>query len=125
MTQFDPISDATPADLESLKGAELTTVTVWKFGVSLKFGDELGTLTVESNAEFRSQGRTELYNQELIVAFGARVLSLVGRCVVDVARGEDKTLSLDFDEGTRLTIRPDVSGYESYQLDFAGRLMIG
>jgi hypothetical protein len=110
MTTDNPMPIATAADLDSFKGAELTSVTVWKFGVSLTFNDEPCVITVESNAEFQSQGRTESYNQEIIVAFGARVLSLVGRCVTDLETAEDKTFALSFDDGSRLTLRPDGSG---------------
>jgi hypothetical protein len=39
---------------------------VWKYGVSLGFNDEPLTITVESNAEFQSEGRTEIFSQEII-----------------------------------------------------------
>ena len=84
MTADDPISAASLSDLESFKGAELTGVTVWKFGVTLSFNNEPRSITIESNVEFRSQGRTEAYNQEIIVAFGARILSLMNRHVVEL-----------------------------------------
>jgi hypothetical protein len=113
-TSGKPVPSASPTDLASLKGAELTTVIVWKFGVSLRFNDQPLTITVENNAEFQSRGRTEIYNQEIIVAFGARVLSLVGHRVVDVFADEGKTLALGFDDGSTLTVQPDRSRYESY-----------
>ncbi len=74
MSADDPIPTASLADLESFKAAELTSVMVWKFGVTLAFNNEPRTVTVESSVEFRSQGRTEIYNQEIIVAFGARIV---------------------------------------------------
>jgi hypothetical protein len=114
MTANDPISIASLADLESFKAAELTGVTVWKFGVALSFNNEPRSITIESNVEFRSQGRTEVYNQEIIVAFGARILSLMNRHVVELRTTEDKILSFEFDEGSMLTLRPDDTGYESY-----------
>lgn len=117
MTADDPIPAASLADLESFKGAELTSVNVWKFGVTLVFNDEARTVTVESGIEFRSQGRTEVYNQEIIVAFGARILSLMGRHVVELKATEDKILSFEFDEGSVLTLRPDDTGYESYAIN--------
>jgi hypothetical protein len=60
----NPIPSATAADLASFKGAELTGVSVWKTGVTLSFNNEARTITIENNAEFRSHGRTETYNQD-------------------------------------------------------------
>jgi hypothetical protein len=117
MTADDPIPTASLSDLESFKAAELTSVMVWKFGVTLAFNNEPRTVTVESGIEFRSQGRTEVYNQEIIVAFGARVLSLMGRRVVELKATDDKILSFEFDEGSVLTLRPDDTGYESYSIN--------
>jgi hypothetical protein len=117
MTADDPISAASLADLESFKGAELTSVMVWKFGVTLSFNDEPRTITIENNIEFRSEGRTEVYNQEIIVAFGARILSLMNRRVIELRTSEDKILSFEFDDGSILTLRPDDTGYESYTVN--------
>lgn len=117
MSADDPIPVASLADLESFKAAELTSVMVWKFGVTLAFNNEPRTVTVESNVEFRSQGRTEIYNQEIIVAFGARILSLMGHRVVELKAPDDKILSFEFDEGSVLTLRPDDTGYESYSIN--------
>jgi hypothetical protein len=117
MTANDPVPMASLADLESFNGAELTSVTVWKFGVTLGFNDEPRTVTVESGIEFRSQGRTEVYNQEIIVAFGARILSLMNRRVVELRASEDKILSFEFDDGSTLTLRPDDTGTESYTVN--------
>jgi hypothetical protein len=117
MTADDPIPTASLADLESFKAAELTSVMVWKFGVTLAFNNEPRTVTVESGIEFRLQGRTEVYNQEIIVAFGARILSLMGRRVVELKATDDKILSFEFDEGSVLTLRPDDTGYESYSIN--------
>ena len=75
------------------------------------------SITIESGVEFRTQGRTEVYNQEIIVAFGARILSLMNRRVVELRAGEDKILSFEFDEGSVLTLRPDDTGYESYTVN--------
>ena len=126
MTTDSGIKLAAASDLQSFAGAELTGVTVWKFGATLAFNDEPRTITVESGAEFRSsQGRTELYNQEIIVAFGARVLSLMGRRVVGV-NAEGTVLALEFDEGSVLTLRPDSSGYESYTVNLPdGSTLVG
>src|SRR5262245_30333066 len=99
MTSDGEIRIAAAPELQSFVGAELTGVSVWKYGVTLSFNDEPRTITVEGTAEFRTQGRTESYNQEIIVAFGARVLSLIGRKVLDVNATEDKTFSLAFDDG--------------------------
>jgi hypothetical protein len=117
MTANDPISTASPSDLESFKGAELTNVMVWKFGVTLSFNNEPRTITIESGVEFRSHGRTEVYNQEIIVAFGARILSLMNRRIVELRASADKILSFEFDEGSMLTLRPDDTGYESYTVN--------
>ena len=117
MTANDPIPTASLSDLESFKGAELTGVTVWKFGVTLAFNDEPRTVTVESGIELRTQGRTEVYNQEIVVAFGARILSLMGRRVVELTATDDKILSFEFDEGSVLTLRPDGTGTESYSIN--------
>lgn len=117
MSADDPIPAASLADLESFKAAELTSVMVWKFGVTLAFNNEPRTVTVESNVEFRSQGRTEIYNQEIIVAFGARILSLMGHRVVELKATDDKILSFEFDEGSVLTLRPEDTGYESYSIN--------
>jgi hypothetical protein len=117
MSADDPIPIASLEDLESFKAAELTSVSVWKFGVTLVFNDEPRTITVESGIEFRSQGRTEVYNQEIIVAFGARILSLMGRRVVELKATDDKILSFEFDEGSVLTLRPDDTGTESYAIN--------
>ena len=90
MTAEGSIPFASVADLAILKGAELTGVYVWKHGVTLSFNNAPLTITVENNAEFQSQGRTEIFNQEIIIGFGARMLSLVGRCVSDFQPTEDK-----------------------------------
>jgi hypothetical protein len=126
MTMDNPIPSATAADLASFKGAELTGVSVWKTGVTLRFNNEARTITIENNAEFRSDGRTETYNQELIVALGARVLSLIARCAVEVQALEDRTFALTFDDGAILTLRPDGSGYECYTVNLPdGSIFVG
>ena len=117
MTANDPISIASLSDLESFKGAELTSIAVWKFGVTLAFNNEPRAITIESGVEFRSQGRIEVYHQEIIVAFGARILSLMNRRVVELRVTADKILSFEFDEGSVLTLRPDDTGYESYTVN--------
>jgi hypothetical protein len=122
----NPIPSATAADLASFKGAELTGVSVWKAGVTLSFNNEARTITIENNAEFRSHGRTETYNQELIVALGARVLSLMGHCAVEVKALEDRSLTLTFDDGAILALRPDGSGYECYTVNLPnGSIYVG
>src|ERR1041384_5803009 len=121
MTANDPSPTASLSDLESFKGAELTGVTVWKFGVTLAFNDEPRTVTVESGIELRTQGRTEVYNQEIVVAFGARILSLMGRRVVELTATDDKILSFEFDEGSVLTLRPDDTGTEGYNIHLPQR----
>lgn len=126
MTQFDLPPHASPADLAGFKGTELTRVNVWKFGVTLTFDDEPRTITIEGGAEFRAQGRTERYDQEIIVAFGARVLALLGRTVVDANATDDKVFSLAFDDGTLLTLQPDGSGYECYNVNLPdGSIFVG
>ena len=126
MTMDNPIPSATAADLASFKGAELTGVSVWKTGVTLSFNNEVRTITIENNAEFRSHGRTETYNQELIVALGARVLSLMGHCAVEVQALEDRSLTLTFDDGAILTLRPDGSVYECYTVNLPnGSIFVG
>jgi hypothetical protein len=126
MTMNSPIPEATPADLASFKGAELTGVSVWKNSVTLSFNHEARTITIENNAEFRSHARIETYNQELIVAFGARVLSLIGRSTVEVQALDDKTFALTFEDGAILTLRPDGSGYECYTINFPdGSIFVG
>jgi hypothetical protein len=120
--------------LAVLQGAELTGVFVWKYGVTLSFdnrpdGNADGTslsITVENNAEFRAQGRAEIYNQEVIVAFGARMLALVGFAVRDVNVTDGKTLTLAFEEGSALRLRPDSTGYESYTVNLPdGSIFVG
>ncbi len=126
MTDSAPIPLADAADLVIFKDAELTSVTVWKFGVTLTFNDDPLTITVENNAEFRSQGRLEVYNQEIIVGFGARILSLVGRHVADVQATDDEMLTLQFDDGSALALKPDQSGYESYTVNLPnGSIFVG
>ena len=114
MTGINAIPSASGADFACLQDAELTGVFVWKYGVTLSFNNQPLTITVESNAEFQAQGRAEIYKQEVIVAFGARMLSLVGFNVASVALDSDKSLTLSFSEGSRVTLRPDETGYESY-----------
>jgi hypothetical protein len=114
MSAKHPPSLAAASDLAIFKNAELTGVNVWKSGVSISFDDEPLSITVKSNAEFQTQGRTEIYSQEIITAFGARVLSLLGRHVTDVMATDDRMLVLSFDDGSKLTLRPDESGYECY-----------
>jgi hypothetical protein len=117
---------ASVTDLAILKDTELTSVTVWKHGVTLNFNDETLSITVENNAEFQVQGRTEIFNQEIIIGFGARMLALVGRRVSDIEATEDKIVALSFDDGTRLMLRPDNSGYESYTVNLPnGSIFVG
>jgi len=126
MTMDNPIPSATAADLASFKGAELTGVSVWKAGVTLSFNNEARTIVIENNAEFRSHGRAETYNQELIVALGARVLSLMGHRVVEVQALDDRSLTLTFDYSTILALRPDGSGYECYTVNLPdGSIFVG
>ena len=126
MTGTDPIRNASAADLACLQDAELTGVFVWKYGVTLSFNNQPLTITVESNAEFRAQGRAEIFQQEVIVAFGARMLSLLGYNVVGFAVADDKTLSLNFSDGSKVTLRPEETGYESYSVNLPdGSLFIG
>jgi hypothetical protein len=125
MTQFASIPRASANPLERFKGAELTTVMVWKFGVKLSFDDEPCTITIENNVEFASRGQTESYNQGVIVSFGAHVVSLIGCHIIDLQIAENKTLALNFDDGSILTVRPDMSGYESYQVSSPDGMLIG
>jgi hypothetical protein len=126
MTGLDPIPGASPADLKCLQNAELTGVNVWKHGVTLTFNNRPLTITIESNAEFQAQGRAEVFQQEVIVAFGARMLSLISLNVVEVSVSTGKTLTLLFSDGSRVTLRPDASGYESYSVNLPdGSLFIG
>ncbi|MGD9922803.1 MAG: hypothetical protein AB7V13_15400, partial [Pseudorhodoplanes sp.] len=67
-------------------------------------------------AEFQSQGRAEVYQHEVIVAFGARMLSLLGCNVVAIQVGSDRMLTLDFSDGATVRLRPDDTGYESYSV---------
>jgi hypothetical protein len=126
MAMNDPVPSAAAVDLASFKGAELTGVSVWKTGVTLSFNNEARTITIENNGEFRSHGRTETYNQELIVALGARILSLIGCRAVEVQVLDDKTFALTFDDGAILTLRPDGSGYECYTINLPdGSIFVG
>jgi hypothetical protein len=126
MTSTGEIRIAAAAELQSFVGAELTGVSVWKYGVALAFNDEPRSITVENGAEFRSQGRTEVYNQEIIVAFGARILSVMGRHVAKLTAADDKALVIEFDEGSVLTLRPDSSGYECYSVHLPdGSIFVG
>jgi hypothetical protein len=126
MTAEGSIPFASVADLAIFKDAELTNVSVWKHGVTLRFNDDPLTITVENNAEFQSQGRTEIFNQEIIIGFGARMLSLVGRRVSDMQATDDKTIALSFDDGAKLVLRPDDSGYESYTVNLPnGSIFVG
>ena len=126
MTQFDSPPHASPDDLASFKGAELTRVNVWKYGVTLTFDDAPRTITIEGGVELRAQGRIERYNQEIIVALGARVLALLGRSVVDAKATDEKVFSLAFDDGTLLTLQPDGSGYECYNVNLPdGSIFVG
>jgi hypothetical protein len=117
MTTEGSVPCARLADLAILNGAVLTSVLVWKWGVSLGFNDEPLTITVENNPGFRSRGRTENFSQEFITGFGARMLPLLGRRVSDVQVTEDKALTLSFDGSTKVMLRPDDSGYESYNVN--------
>lgn len=123
MTGIDPVPMASPAALSILQDTELTAVNVWKYGVTLKFNNQLLSITVESNAEVSAMGRVEVFQQEVIVAFGARMLTLIGFHVVGVAIGDDKVLTLSFSEGSKVTLRPDVSGYESYSVNLPDNSM--
>lgn len=126
MTAEGSIPFARAADLAILKDAELTGVSVWKHSVALGFNAGPLSITVENNAQLQSRGRTEIFNQEIIVGFGARMLSLVGRRVSDVQATEDKTIALSFDDGTRLVLRPDDSGYENYTVNLPdGSIFVG
>jgi hypothetical protein len=126
MTAEGSIPLAAATDLAVLEGAELTNVSVWKYGVTLRFNNEPLTITVENNAELQSLGRTEIFNQEIIVGFGARMLSLIGRCVSAMQATDDKTIALQFDDGSTLVLRPDASGYESYTVNLPnGSIFVG
>lgn len=126
MTGIGPFPTASAPDLGCLQDAELTGVLVWKYGVTLRFNDQPLTLTVESNAEFHTQGRVEVFQQEVIVAFGARVLALLGCTIVAFNVSSDKTLTLNFSDGSGVTLRPDATGFESYSVNFPdGTMFIG
>ena len=126
MTGINPIPGASASDLAILQDAELTSVNVWKHGVTLGFNNRPLTVTIESNAEFQAQGRAEVFQQEVIVAFGARMLSLIGCNVVEVGVTGDRVLSLIFSDGSKVTLRPDATGYESYSVNLPdGSLFIG
>ncbi|MET0445506.1 MAG: DUF6188 family protein [Pseudorhodoplanes sp.] len=122
----EPVFLTDSSALAMLQGTELTGVQVWKYGVALSFDNKPLTITIESNAEFRARGQTEIYNQEVIVAFGARMLSLVGQHVTTVGVTDGKVLALSFDEGSNLTLRPDSSGHESYSVNLPdGSIFVG
>jgi hypothetical protein len=123
MTGIDPVPMATPAALSILQDTELTAVNVWKYGVTLTFNNQLLTITVESNAEFSAPGRVEVFQQEVIVAFGARMLTLIGYHVVGVSIRDDKVLTLTFSDGSKVTLRPDASGHESYSINLPDNSM--
>ena len=122
MTSADPKPDIPRADPSIFKDAVLTSVMVWKYGVSLSFNDEPMAITIEGNAEIRSNGRSENHDAQGGIALGARLLELLDRKVVSVAYDEKaKALVLAFDGSVELTLRPDDTGYESYQINVPGR----
>lgn len=126
MTGIDAIPNASAVDLGCLQDAELTGVSVWKHGVTLGFNNGPLTITVESNAGFQAQGRTDVFQQEVIVAFGARMLSLLGYTIVAIALHNKKTLILSFSDGSMVTLRPDDTGHESYNVALPdGSMFIG
>jgi hypothetical protein len=126
MSGLEPNPGASPADLACLKDAELTGVNVWQYGVTLSFNHRPLIVTIESNAEFQAQGRAEVFQQEVIVAFGARMLSLIGSNVVEVSINTGKMLTLLFTDGSKVTLRPDATGNESYSVNLPdGSLFIG
>jgi hypothetical protein len=126
MSGLEPNPGASPADLACLKDAELTGVNVWQYGVTLSFNHRPLIVTIESNAEFQAQGRAEVFQQEVIVAFGARMLSLIGWTVVEIDVSAGRILTLVFADGSKVTLRPDATGHESYSVNLPdGSLFIG
>jgi len=54
------------------------------------------------------------------------MLSLIGRRIADMQATEDKTLTLCFDDGAKLVLRPDDSGYENYTVNLPnGSIFVG
>jgi hypothetical protein len=109
-------------------GAELTDVSVWKYGVSLGFNDAPMAITIEGDAEIKANGKSESYYAQGGTALGARLLEQLGRKVTSVAfESTSKLFVVVFDNGTELMLRPNAaSGYETYQINMPdGSMLVG
>ena len=116
------------ANPAAFTGAELTDVSVWKYGVSLGFNDAPMAITIEGDAEIKADGKSETYYAQGSTALGARLLEQLGRKVTSVAfENTSKLFVVVFDNGTELTLRPNTaSGYETYQINMPdGSMLVG
>lgn len=116
------------ANPSAFTGAELTDVSVWKYGVSLGFNDAPMAITIEGNAGIKASGKSESYDAQGGTALGLRLLELLGRKVTSVAfETTSKLFVVVFDNGAELTLRPNAgSGYETYQINLPdGSMLVG
>jgi hypothetical protein len=112
-------------DLLVLKDVEIIQVSIWKYGVILRFNNKV-SITIEGDAEIKSNGERQLYSGQDGISLGKRLLELLECKVVSVTFEEASSkLSLLFDSDTALTLwREPNSPYESYQVGLPDKLVI-
>jgi hypothetical protein len=103
-----------PEKLAIFRDAVITTVTVWKHGVSLGFNDSPLAINIEDDAEVRTAGQGEQLSADNRIALAKRMLDLLGRHVVSAAVAADGVFTMMLENNLELILRPLESGYESY-----------
>jgi hypothetical protein len=105
-----------PPDFEPsmFAGRELLQVSFTINTVDLLFDDDVG-ITIEGTFEFRArEGRPS--ERQTIPSTSSALVELVGHKVVAAAAQQNGVLTLDFDNGGRLTCLDESSQFESYHI---------
>jgi hypothetical protein len=110
-------------DLSFFCGKELIQVSVGIYDVQLHFHESV-SLSIQNRIEHTSKGIITVWEQEETPPISASsLLTLLGSCVVSAHGVSDGTLTLQFANGDIVKVF-DAEGYESYQINNNGELII-
>ena len=110
-------------DVSIFNGRILELVCFAQYSVSLHFNDNL-FITVEGKLEYQRSSRHGTGNVDINAPiFESGLRSLLGRSVSEAKAFEDGTLELTFINGATVNILGDNGPYESYHLNFNGRVI--
>ncbi len=109
-------------DLCFIEVKKLEQVCIGEHQIILNFEDAL-SISIETAIHVH-ESDNNLRTFELLRDSAQSLCSLLGLCVQRAVGSPDGTLSLEFENGTRLVVYDDNENYESYQIRFGDKLIV-